>query len=175
MSSQIKSIFEGTNIKYRTITLPDSTERALRAHFEYERSHPIVTDKDLEEMHTIFTDEQRNTSSFTPIRVGPSRTGIERIVGNNPRSHAQCCNYKQDLLGGVSVYTFLNNVKNCGDNSEYLPCKQYVTDNFQWLITNFKYGFQVAYDIYTKHEIGDRSAALYDEMREEYERIASVL
>lgn len=177
MSTAQKSIFAGTNIKVRQITLPDSTRKALGAHFAYERAHPVVTDEELEEMHSIFTDEQRAAKDFTPIRVSPSPKGIERTISGNRRSHAQCCYYNQELLGRTPVFAFLNEVRHCSEtrNPEYLPCKKYVADNFQWLTTNFRYGFQVAYDIYTKCEISERAHSLHKEMKEEIERIAETL
>ncbi len=177
MSSIPKSIFAGTDIKVRQITLPVATRKAFGAHFAYERAHPIVTDEELEEMHSIFTEEQRAAADFTPIRVTPSPTGLERNIDGDRRSHTRCCYYKQELLGGTPVYSFLNEVRHCDESRspEYIPHKQYVSDNFQWLIANFRYGFQVAYDIYTKCEISERAHSLHKEMAEEYERLADTL
>ena len=177
MAAAPKSIFAGTNIKFRQITLPTETRKAFSTQFAYERAHPIVTDEDLEEMHSIFTNEQRAAADFMPIRVTPSPRGIERIVSGNRRSHAQCSHYKQELLGGTPVYNLLNAVRNCDESRspEYIPYKKYVSDNFQWLTTNFRYGFQVAYDIYTKHDISERAHSLHKEMEEEYEKLANTL
>lgn len=160
MNKPFTSIFEGTAIKTKQISIDPAISRIMKARSRYAELYGTLTEEELKEL---------------PSGVAVYPTGLYRTISRaKPLDHIQLIHYKQPLLGDQTTEAYIKTIIE-STKPEWSDVRLYLKNVRELTFDSFPFAFQIAYDMHTTGALSDRVYALEQEFNNRYNAILEEL